>query len=489
MNIKFYILYGFVSFFPLWIFRANLSIFDIIILLFLFLLLPILIHIKLYKLFSKTKLKIIFFWLSLITFNSLDQNLGLWSPTKNGFLLINFNSPYMNTLLISIFLIIILNLLLFYKKIDALKIIFSFILVIFIFNVFDTPKYYSNFPKVNLIENKQEVKNDFNKKIVMIFDEMSGFNSIDTDVINGKTTNQKIKEFFQNNNFDIYENSYALFRDTDQSLGSTLNFIRTKEEYVNIDRKVEVHFLKKSNNYFITNDLEKNKFFDLSDHNNIIVNQSMYINYCNHSKVIVCNQFNPFDKNLTFLNGFKDTKFTRYVSAYRNNGAIFSYYIWRVFSQFRLVDTLLDPDGEKASIDYIFNQIFENIRDNKDSSLFFSHIMVPHIPFAFNSKCEYDGDRSINYNRTSLDQKRIQHNLEKLCLTKYLDQFFDKLKKINEFENLEIIIFSDHDSRIVDDDDLKNSVMFLHKKKNSKISKINSENISINNIIYNLSLD
>ena len=114
-------------------------------------------------------------------------------------------------------------------------------------------------------------------------------------------------------------------------MGSTLNFIRTKEEYFNIDRKVEVHFLKKSNNYFITNDLEKNKFFDISDHSNIIVNQSMYINYCNHSKVIVCNQYNPFDNDLTFLKGFKDTKFTQYVSAYRNNGAIFSYYIWRVF--------------------------------------------------------------------------------------------------------------------------------------------------------------
>ncbi len=489
MNIKFYIIYGFVSFFPLWIFRANLSILDIIILLFLFLFFPILIHIQLFKIFFKSKSKIIFFWLSLITFNSLDQNLGLWSPTKNGFLFINFNSPYVNTLLISILLIIGLNLILFYKKQDALKIIFSFILVIFVFNVFDTAKYYSNFPKVNLIEKKQEVKNDFNKKMVMIFDEMSGFNSIDTEVINGKITNQKIKEFFQNNNFDIYENAYALFRDTDQSLGSTLNFIRTKEEYINIDRKVEVHFLKKSNNYFITNNLEKNKFFDLSGHNNIIVNQSMYINYCNHSKVIVCNQFNPFDENLTFLEGFKNTKFTRYVSAYRNNGAIFSYYIWRVSSQFRLVDTLLDPDGEKASIKYIFNQIFENIRDNKDSSLFFSHIMVPHIPFAFNSKCEYDGDRSINYNRTSLDKKRIQHNLEKLCLTEYLDQFFNKLKKINEFENLEIIIFSDHDSRIVDDDDIKNSVMFLHKKKNSQISTINSDNLSINNIMYNLNFN
>lgn len=489
MNLRFYILYGFVSLFPLWVFRANLEILDILILLFLLLFLPIVIHIQLFKLYFASKPKIIFFWLSLITFNCLDQNLSLWSPVKNGFLFINFNSPYINSLIISILSITILNLFFISKKTEALKIVFSFILVIFIFNIFDIPKNYSNFPKVTLLENKQEVKNDLNKKIVMIFDEMSGFNSIDSDVSNGKINNQKIKEFFQNNNFNIYENAYALFRDTDQSLGSTLNFLKTKEEYVNINRKVEVHFLKKSNNYFITNDLEKNKFFDLNEHKNIIVNQSMYINYCNHPKVIICNQFNPFDNNLTFLNGFKDTKLTRFVSAYRNNGAIFSYFIWRVFSQLRLVDTLLDPDGEKASIEYILNQIFENIKNNNDTSLFFSHIMVPHIPFAFNSKCEYDGDKSINYNRISLNEKRIQHNLEKLCLIKYLDQFFLKLKKINKFKNFEIIIFSDHDSRIVDDDNIKNDVIFVHKQKNSKNSLIEDKDISINDLLYNLSLN
>ena len=115
--------------------------------------------------------------------------------------------------------------------------------------------------------------------------------------------------------------------------------------------------------------------------------------------------------------------------------------------------------------------------------------MVPHIPFAFNSKCEYDGDKSINYNRISLNKKRIQHNLEKLCLIKYLDQFFLKLKKINKFENFEIIIFSDHDSRIVDDDNIKNDVIFVHKQKNSKNSLIEKKNISINDLLYNLSLN
>ena len=260
-------------------------------------------------------------------------------------------------------------------------------------------------------------------------------------------------------------------------------------DYKNIDQDKEIHFLNKSNNYFTVNELNQNKFFDLNEHKNIIVNQSMFIGYCKHPKVVICNQFNPFSENLTFIKGFKNTKLSKYISAYRNNGSIFSYLFWRVILEARLVDTFLDPDGEKASIRFIFDQIFNDILMNKETSLFFSHILVPHIPYAFNSKCEYDGSKTINYNRISSKKKRIQHNLEKACLIKYLDEFFLKIKKIGEFKNFEIIIFSDHDSRIEPFDNIKNSVIFLHKEKNSKISTSKNNEISINKLLYNLSLD
>ena len=489
MNFNIYKLYGIVCFFPIWTFRTNFGINDIIILIFLFLFLPIFIHIQIFKIYYKIKPKIIYFWLSLITFFCFDQNLSLWSPFKNGFSILNFDSPYLNSSFFAIVSIIFLYLFFLLIKTNVLKILFSSILVIFLFNIFDISKNYTNFPNADLIKNKQMAQRNLNKKIVLIFDEMSGFNHIDSNVDNGKIINQKIKEYFKKNNFDIYENAYALFRDTDQSLSSALNFIKTKKEYININIDKEVHFLKKSNNYFVTNELMQNKFFDLDNHKNIIVNQSMFINYCNHPKVIICNQFDPFDKDLTFINGFKNTKISKYISAYRNNGSIFSYLFWRVASQVGLVDTFLDPDGEKASIRFIFDQIFKDILMNKETSLFFSHILVPHIPYAFNSKCEYDGSKTINYNRISSKKKKIQHNLEKSCLIKYLDEFFLKIKKIGEFENFEIIIFSDHDSRIEPFDNIRNNVIFLHKEKNSKISTSKNNEISINKLLYNLSVD
>ena len=489
INFKLYILYGCICFFPNWVFRANLGFNDIFILILFFFIIPIFIHNLIFKLYLKKKSKNIYYWLSLITFYGLDQNFSLWGVAKHGILIINLNSPYLNSVLFSIVSIILIFFLFHFNKKNKLKIIFSFVLVIFIFNVFDSPKNYSNFPKVDLIENKQTIKNNSNKRLIMIFDEMSGLNHIDSNVYNGETNNQIIKNYFIKNNFNIYLNAFAFFRDTDQSLGSSFNFISSIEDYFNIDKSKDVHFLEKSNNFFITNNLMQNKFFDIDDHKNIVINQSMFINFCNHPKVIVCNQFNPFDENLTFIKGFKNTKLTRYVSAYRNNGAIFSYIFWRVATHIRLIDSLLDPNGQKASIKYIFNQVFDDIQNNKETSLFFSHIMVPHEPFGFNKKCEYDGNKTINYNRMTLKQKRIQHNLEKLCWLTYLDEFFFKLKKINEFENFEIIIFSDHDARFVRSDNIENNVIFFHKEKNSKISKIKENKVSINKLIHNLTVN
>ena len=192
MNSNFYKLYGLISFFPVWVFRGNLTINDILILFFLFLFVPIFVHIQLFKSYFKSKPKIIYFWLSLITFYSLDQNLGLWVTSKKEIFFISFNIKYFTSLLFSIMSIIILLLIFLSIKINALKILFSSIFIIFIFNIFDSAKNYSNFPKVDLIKNKQIVQNNLNKKLVIIFDEMSSLNSVDSDVVNEKITIQLI---------------------------------------------------------------------------------------------------------------------------------------------------------------------------------------------------------------------------------------------------------------------------------------------------------
>jgi len=488
MNSKLYKFYGVLCFFPIWVFKSNLIIIELTSLLIVFLILPIFFHMLMLKHHNKTKSNVIYIWLSLVTFYSIDQNLGLWNFSQ-GFTFINTFTHFLRAAYFSLIVIIFLNLIFFLLKQNAIKISLSFILAIFIFNIIDNSKNYSNFPKVDLSHNKQQItQKTLNKKVVLIFDEMSGLDSLDANVENGDYVNQYILDFFLQNKFNIYSKAFSLFKNTDQSLSSVFNFIKSEQDYFKINKKKKEHFIKKSSNYFIVKNLTDNKFFDIKQNKNIVVQQSMYINFCDHPKVIVCNQFNPFNKNLTFLNGFKNTKLSKYISLYRNNGTIISRVIWRFFLEIRIIDSLLDPIGEKASIKYIFNQLFEDIQNNKDSSLFFSHILVPHIPYGFNKDCNYDGDKAIDYNSMSFDQKSIQHNLEKYCSIKYLEEFFEDLKKISEFKNLEIIIFSDHDSRI-SPALVANNVIFAHKKSSSKKSNLIEETVSINELFYNLNFN
>ena len=485
MNTRFYSFYSILCFFPVWIFRSNLDLLDLIVCFFSFGIIPISIC---YLVIRKYSIKFNFFfitWLGLSSFYCIDQNIGLWNIFKNGFFSLNLSSPYFTSLIYSILTIIIFLIFFRLTKKNGVKICFSFLFVIFIFNLFDTNKFYSNFPKIDQLRNIQSTTETKLKKVIFIFDEMSGLNSIDSSVSNGEETNKYLKDFFKKFNFAIYTNSYALFRDTDKSLGSLLNFVKSKEEYSNLDKNKEIHFMKKSDNFFTVNTLTSNKFFDLENNKNIVVTQSMYIDFCEHPKVIICNQFNPYKKDLKFLDGFKDTKLSRFFSFYRNNGSVSSFLIWRLLLEARIIDTILDPAGEKASIRYILENLINDIDKYKQSNLFFSHILVPHIPFAFDDECNFDGNKSINYNRISIEQKRIQHNLEKKCLVNFLEEFFDKLKLKYNFNNFEILIFSDHDSRIVYSKDILNNVIYTHKKINSDSYKEVSKKVSINHIFNN----
>ena len=214
----------------------------------------------------------------------------------------------------------------------------------------------------------------------------------------------------------------------------------------------------------------ENSFFDQDYINKIVIYQSMYLNYCKHKKVYKCHQYNPFDKNNEFLDGFKDSYLTKIISANKNNASSVSSIIWRLLRHLNIIDSILEPEGEKASFKFILKSISKSL-ENKDVDLVFAHILVPHIPYGFNTECEYDGSRGSNFNFMTIDEKRAQHNLERECVAFYLNNFFKLLKEKNIYNNLEIMIFSDHDSRIAEDR-LGSSVIFAKKESNSETSKI-----------------
>ena len=98
----------------------------------------------------------------------------------------------------------------------------------------------------------------------------------------------------------------------------------------------------------------------------------------------------------------------------------------------------------------------ENSLDVEKANLVFAHFDVPHRPYTFDENCKFDGGRQASggekklYNMTE-EEKIIQHNLERNCVVYYLDIFLDNLRKQDYWEDLEIIIMSDHGSRITFD--------------------------------------
>ena len=468
--------------FPLWSLKLNLSYYEIFSIFLIFLIIPSILFFFILKKNYNNNIEVIIF--SLFSVYCIDQNLGLWFS----FDFINlFNSEYYNAIFFLFILIFLIYLLLFFLKFNGYKILFSFLLVIVLFNAIDQSKYLSSFPKKKIVNRDNLKVNSKNtKQLIIILDEMSGLNGETSNNLIGKNSDKFIKEFFVKNNFDIYTNVKSLFYRSDKAIPTIVNFIKSKDEYSLIDSAKEKQYIKWSDNYFITLDLTKNIFFNETKNKNLFVHQSMYLNFCDHPKVIKCDQFNSFEKNIYFINGFKDTTLTKIISAYKLNNSITSKLIWRLLRHLRIIDSVLEPEGEKAAFTFILDNLFRSIK-NPYSDLIFAHILVPHIPYGYKKNCDYDGSKSIDNRSILIEEKINRHNIERVCVIKYLESFFNKLKRKDLFENLEIFIFSDHDSRI-NMETSDNRVLFVHKKAFSKNEKIINEKYILSDIFEKLVL-
>jgi hypothetical protein len=474
-----YKLFGIISLFPLWAFRFNLIFFDYVLILTLFFFIPFLIHNKISELFSKNHSLPFLIWISFLFVYSIDQNLGLWSFSTNLFKI--HSSIYFESLLfIFLFFLATLIFILVLKK-NGIKIFFSIILSIFLFNTIDTSKNLTSFPKVE--------KNNFsdylnqgpnNKKLILILDEMSGINGSDSNHSSGKKAKQALLELFKENNFDVYTNIYSIFTNTARSIPSILNFFTNTEKYETTQNGRRYLFIEKSKNYFQQFNLIQNSFFDSKSVKNIIVYQSMYINYCNHKKVFKCYQFNPFNYKKEYLIGFKNNSLTRIFSAYKNNASASSNILWKLLRLNKIIDSSLEPEGQKASFKYRLDNILNSL-ENENADLLFAHILVPHTPYGFNKKCQYDGSLANYFTRMSSDQKKNQHNQERVCVAFFLKKFFELLKEKKMFYDLEILIFSDTHSKI-NNNIFDNSVLFAIKKSKSNSYKIISKKTTSNEI-------
>ena len=461
MNIKISSFLVLISFFPTFIVRSNLNLYEIFFSLILFLV-PILFINYLIIKFNILKNKFLTGYFSMIITYGIDNHLGLWNgviqPLRYELFKI-IQVIYVPGFILFIIIAVLIYILILRLGHKFYNVISIFLITIFIFNVFDRTKDYK---KLQNFAKEKNLKFE-NTKLIMIFDEMSGINSLESQNISGEEFNNEIKGLFKKYNFNFYPNAISISGNTASSVSSLLNFSDTTQ----IREKVT----KKSNNYFYEYDLTNNLFFD--NFKSISVYQSIHLNYCNHKLVLKCESYNPFNQEL-FLKGFKDSFFTKIISIWKLNGSISSTITWRLLRELRMIDSLLEPEGHKATFNNLFKKIEDDI-DKKKYQLIFVHTLVPHIPYGFDKDCNYDGSLSLLNLYFTKEKKIEQHNLERKCVVLFLDKFLAKLENEKKLDFIDLLILSDHGARITKEKNSFLSTIYANRNKDTNYKEILDE--------------
>ena len=192
----------------------------------------------------------------------------------------------------------------------------------------------------------------------------------------------------------------------------------------------------------------------------------MHLNFCKHKKVKTCFQYNPFKRDYSYITGVKNPTLSRIISLWKLQGSIVSNFVWRVF-RIGMIDNTLDPYGEKMTANHFFIDLHNHI-SNKSSDVIFAHTVLSHSPYGFDKKCSYDGSRSMHRYKMTTEDKVVQNNIERNCVVNLLNKFFEKLNDNKLWNKLNIVILSDHGSRISKEfmDQSYKSSVFAVKKDN-----------------------
>lgn len=457
MNKIFFLFIGFVLYFPTWIFKSGLRTSEILIFSTFFLFIPLGIHNLIFRLTSKNiDEKIFNIYFALIFVYSLDQNYGIMSHVDIIPNFLNINPYPLYIYLTSFFVLLLLFLIIFIFivnfRVKAIKVLFAFTFVAVLINLTDN-RNYSYFAKNFYKESSfKQIENKNKKKtLIILLDEVSGIESYESNHKSGKAVKKKMQKFFNEWDFISYPNAYSLNQSSATSIPLLLNFLYEeskmdiyKKEYVN---EYTGKLIRANKKYFLSdNELIENKFFDQFEGDKITVFQSMSINFCNNIKVVYCLQYNPFKHNYYYIDGVKNKKLSRIISLWKLQGSILSNYVWRIL-RIKLIDNTLDPYGEKMTIDSVLNDLVK-YTIYSDTDLIFFHTLFSHKPYGFDENCNYDGSKSMNQHKQNVEWKTLQNNIERTCIINKLEKLFQILKSKNSWENLNVVVLSDHGSRI-----------------------------------------
>lgn len=466
MSIVFYNILFFFSVAPLWSIKFAIDI-DLRILIYIIFTTLIIVN---YLILRKIKKNSFFFtiYIAFILTYGIDNNFGLFSDL----IAPNVKIFYpLNTYLVGFLLILFIFFINYFivKKISIKGSIIIFVLILtnFLYASFLGDKSMKNFPDFVINDIKIEKKN----KIILVFimDQMAGLNSDASKTEIGKKFDIDAIKFSKKYETKIYNNIFTQCIMTYESIPKLINFDHISE-CKDLTKK---RYIKKSNLFFSEYEILRNKLFD--KFKDISVYQNYHMNFCKNKNVKKCDQYSQF-KKYDYVRGFKDTKLSKFLGAWKHYGSITSNIIWRTFITLNITDSYEQSAGEKGAFLSILKKIEQDI-NSKKYDLIFVHSLATHNPYGFNEKCEYDGKKYINYSRNNLKEAIKGQNLDRLCILGFFDSFFQELDDKKKLSNIEFFILSDHGTRLSQSEESSNKTIFIHKSSKEKFKEISYKSV------------
>lgn len=397
-------------------------------------------------------------FLSIIIFLGFDKNLKLWLFFQNIFVSYQLEKNIFDYLISFIFFIIV-NFLIFKNlsknEINLKKITLFTILSLSIFNIssdYFLDMRYKNLNKIIEKNKTSELDQNKTRNVIIFLDGLVGPGGIDDEIDKNIGAKKSILNLYKKHNFKLYTNAYSKYNETTYSMPAILNFdLLQKNKYKYVKSSI---LDNKSTNF-----IYRNKFLNDRE-KKIFATKNRIFNFCNKN-VSECYSLNHnYPSKKKYISRFESL-----IKDLRNEHAILYQYLWRTLVLLEFKREFLFVT-EKVFFEKDLDDL-ERLISNTYFDTYLTFYMYPHSPFIIEkrgSSCLFKKlDKNPFRNEVSRKELLKKHYQEIYCGNLIIDKFLDRLKKNNNFDNLNILILSDTGMKIGKGDLNNNDINRLAK--------------------------
>jgi len=322
-------------------------------------------------------------------------------------------------------------------------------------------------PIKNPVQPKRENRNQGNI-YYFILDSHTALDGFKKSYPDAQKIRSKIGNFYLKNNFILFRKSYSNYQYSIISMASILNFSRISDSYFGRYKKGWHYKLKRI------------KLFDeiLEKGYTPIIYQNDHFNYCSPNN----NKFQyPINNCKTLplrnLRAIRETPLS-----ISSKTLMLLVRLGCRFVPFSKV--CLFKEHQSFTFGMNSMKIFENLKTEiplwKNSTFFFSHILLPHRPFMYDKQCEIResdiwkwnslGGLKPKFSRTPLQYQQYLNQVE--CVLMKIEEIIEVIQKAGLFEDATIIIHGDHGPHFVFSPE-QNLPSHLYKKENNDSDREN----------------